>query len=822
MGETRAIARAARGRAHRRRHRRLACGTRGPRVPGPGLGQGDVRHRHLGDGTALGSGTRSPAVGDGRVVRRRDATGQHRRRPRARGQHRRDGRRHRVGRQHHRPRGEGGGGRDPRRVRARRGRRVSRARVRGSRRPALGCRRTRPGVRAHAGAPRQGHLARAAFDAVAYQVRDVLEVLEPAVGAPLTALFADGGAIQSELLARITADTTGLPVVRSRADSLAALGAAYLAGLAVGCWSSLDEVRALPPSHGSIEPGAARHGGGRLRGLAAGARTGSRAGWPPDVARIDELRLMTRVARLYHESGVKQPEIAARLRLSQPKVSRLLRQAQEEGIVRISVRAPTGTHPDLEVALEDSVTGSRTPRSWMSARDEPDRITPGAGRRGGVPPRADGPLGRRHRRVIVERDAARDGGRHAPGARPRRRARRPDPGRWRRPGRRGSRDAPGASAGQPPAAPRRRSCRRPARVSSAQARRVLLDGAVRAPRDGAVRAARRSRSWASAARSRRGSWRARGNVFSAAELATVRDAGGVGDIGLRYLAADGRARGHATGHAGHRHRAGAAPPGAPRDRRGRRSVARSRPIRAALLGGWVNCLITDRFTAERLLEAGRDRPEPGVRHERGARYHRPGRSPAWRRRAVRGPSRWSASGSRSCPPRRMPPHRSGSTRWRTSMASGTTPGPPSPIRPCPSRTCSRASRRTPTMARPPRVDLTPVAQELGLITTGEAHVYRVHADGTVTDVDTETSRGTIGPPGGRLRRADQGAGLCRPRHPQRRIVHPRRRGLHRVRRLQGPDRVRQGRRRRSTSGSSRASRPRAWRASRPRRCWASP
>ena len=71
------------------------------------------------------------------------------------------------------------------------------------------------------------------------------------------------------------------------------------------------------------------------------------------MARVDELRLMTRVARLYHESGVKQPEIAARLRLSQPKVSRLLRQAQEEGIVRISVRAPTGTHPDLEVALED-------------------------------------------------------------------------------------------------------------------------------------------------------------------------------------------------------------------------------------------------------------------------------------------------------------------------------------------------------------------------------------------------------------------------------------------------------------------------------------
>src|SRR3990172_3962747 len=70
------------------------------------------------------------------------------------------------------------------------------------------------------------------------------------------------------------------------------------------------------------------------------------------MARLDELRLMTRVARLYHESGLKQPEIATRLRLSQPKVSRLLKQALEEGIVRITVRVPSGTHPDLEERLQ--------------------------------------------------------------------------------------------------------------------------------------------------------------------------------------------------------------------------------------------------------------------------------------------------------------------------------------------------------------------------------------------------------------------------------------------------------------------------------------
>src|SRR5262249_12416383 len=97
-------------------------------------------------------------------------------------------------------------------------------------------------------------LARAAFDAVAYQVRDVLEVLGPAVGSGLTALYADGGAMRSDLLAHTTADVIGLPILRDAADSLAARGAAYLAGLAVGMWASLDEIRSLPRVVDRIEP----------------------------------------------------------------------------------------------------------------------------------------------------------------------------------------------------------------------------------------------------------------------------------------------------------------------------------------------------------------------------------------------------------------------------------------------------------------------------------------------------------------------------------------------------------------------------------------
>ena len=100
----------------------------------------------------------------------------------------------------------------------------------------------------------RAHLARAAFDAIAYQVRDVLEVLAPAAGSPLSALYADGGAMESELLAQTTADVIGLPVLRNRVESLAAVGAAYLAGLAVGTWGSLDEVRSLERTFDRVQP----------------------------------------------------------------------------------------------------------------------------------------------------------------------------------------------------------------------------------------------------------------------------------------------------------------------------------------------------------------------------------------------------------------------------------------------------------------------------------------------------------------------------------------------------------------------------------------
>ncbi len=66
----------------------------------------------------------------------------------------------------------------------------------------------------------------------------------------------------------------------------------------------------------------------------------------------DQLRLLGKVARMYYERGIRQPQIAAELSLSQPRVSRLLRQAADVGIVRTVVTMPAGTHTELEEQIQ--------------------------------------------------------------------------------------------------------------------------------------------------------------------------------------------------------------------------------------------------------------------------------------------------------------------------------------------------------------------------------------------------------------------------------------------------------------------------------------
>jgi DNA-binding transcriptional regulator LsrR (DeoR family) len=316
------------------------------------------------------------------------------------------------------------------------------------------------------------------------------------------------------------------------------------------------------------------------------------------MARVDELRLMTRVAALYYDDGVRQPEIARRLRLSQPKVSRLLKQAHEVGIVRISVRPPSGTNPELERAIEaryglhqaelvdisrdDDETAVRevgaaaafhlenTVRSgdtigvssWSATLlAMVDAMHPVSGVRdtqvvqilgGGGDPAAEG-----HATHLVRRMAH-------------------------------------LLHGEGTFLPA------PSSVGSKASRDVLLE-------DPFVR--RAMALWDDldvalvgiGGRQPSGLLTSSGNVFSPRELRSVREAGGVGDIGLRFLREDGapvrllddrvigigleqlRRVPRAIGVAG--------------------GPGKTLAIRAALLGGWINCLITDRFTGQRLVEA---------------------------------------------------------------------------------------------------------------------------------------------------------------------------------------------------------------------------
>ena len=66
---------------------------------------------------------------------------------------------------------------------------------------------------------------------------------------------------------------------------------------------------------------------------------------------LSQQRLMVRVARMYHEHGIRQPQIAEQLHISQAKVSRLLKRAEDAGIVRVTVHPPLGFFSDLEEAL---------------------------------------------------------------------------------------------------------------------------------------------------------------------------------------------------------------------------------------------------------------------------------------------------------------------------------------------------------------------------------------------------------------------------------------------------------------------------------------
>jgi glycerol kinase len=87
------------------------------------------------------------------------------------------------------------------------------------------------------------HISRAALEATAFQTREVLDAMNKDSGVPLKALKVDGGMVYNEMLMQFQADILGVPVVRPKVAETTALGSAYAAGLAVGFWGNVDDLR---------------------------------------------------------------------------------------------------------------------------------------------------------------------------------------------------------------------------------------------------------------------------------------------------------------------------------------------------------------------------------------------------------------------------------------------------------------------------------------------------------------------------------------------------------------------------------------------------
>lgn len=90
----------------------------------------------------------------------------------------------------------------------------------------------------------RAHLARASLESAAYQVRDVVEAMEEDSGINVSTLKTDGGMVGNELLMQFQADILNVPVARPKVTETTALGAAYAAGLAVGYWKNIEDLKA--------------------------------------------------------------------------------------------------------------------------------------------------------------------------------------------------------------------------------------------------------------------------------------------------------------------------------------------------------------------------------------------------------------------------------------------------------------------------------------------------------------------------------------------------------------------------------------------------
>ena len=118
------------------------------------------------------------------------------------------------------------------------------------------------------------HIARAALESIAFQSADLLDAMQGDAGITITELRVDGGAARNDFLMQYQADILGVPVVRPRVTETTALGAAYLAGLAVGYWKNAEEIDAQWQVERRFVPA-----------MASGQVQTLRAGWKTAIAR---------------------------------------------------------------------------------------------------------------------------------------------------------------------------------------------------------------------------------------------------------------------------------------------------------------------------------------------------------------------------------------------------------------------------------------------------------------------------------------------------------------------------------------------------------
>jgi glycerol kinase len=110
----------------------------------------------------------------------------------------------------------------------------------------------------------RGHIARAVEEAIAYQARDVIETMKNEAGCQISMLRVDGGGSTDELLMQFQSDILGMPIQRARLAETTALGAAYLAGLAVGMWNNAGEIARQWQSSATYYPNMSDEERGRL------------------------------------------------------------------------------------------------------------------------------------------------------------------------------------------------------------------------------------------------------------------------------------------------------------------------------------------------------------------------------------------------------------------------------------------------------------------------------------------------------------------------------------------------------------------------------